>query len=181
MIIKDILAAMLIWLMVYIVFLSIPTARANTEEDRVGVVYESINWLLKPAPNRRLSRDGEKKQHLAQDIVSAAKQWEVPSLLLAVIAFRESSFNTRALGDLGERGLTQVHGMASRGCVLDSQLGQLSCGARWLARGKKLCGSWNGAVTAYACGSCTTSNEHVKRLVDSRLRLWKKLEEMFCK
>ncbi|MCP4599013.1 MAG: lytic transglycosylase domain-containing protein [Proteobacteria bacterium] len=175
---KDAAAAMFLWLMTYAVFLSIPSARAEACNEDVIDVVESIDWLLKPAPKRQLARKPEKKRQLANDIISAAAEWDVPPLLLTVIAFCESSFRTHALGRLGEKGLTQVHGMASKGCVLDNQRGQLSCGARWLARSKRICKDWKGAISAYACGSCNPSSERVKRIVKARISLWQQLQQL---
>lgn len=143
-------------------------------------VQKAIASLLIAAPRRALTRDRQRQAQLAKDIVAASEAYSMPPLLLTAIVFRESSFKMSACGKIGEVGLTQVHGLAAKGCDLKTQVGQLKCGARWLKKSYNICGDWRGAFTRYATGrTCKAKGKgHLWWVVESRMKLWKKLEEL---
>lgn len=114
-----------------------------------------------------------------------------PALFIAM-AYKESSFDTAARGQLGELGLVQVHGKARRGCELETAEGQASCGAQWLARVIQECGgaialdpakcrdtgaraACSGGLAGYASGSCTARTERTAQIVRGRLKLAEKI------
>lgn len=141
-------------------------------------VQKAIESLLSKAPGRALTRDKQRQAQLANDIVEASGEYDVPSLLLTMIVFRESSFKTNVTGKIGEYGLVQVHGLAAKNCDLSTQVGQLRCGARWLKKSYNMCGTWKKALIAYATGKCKSGSKRVAVLIKSRMELWKKLEEI---
>jgi len=141
--------------------------------DGVQIVDGAILSLVDGTRNPMV--DDTKRKSMAADIVAAGVKHDVPILLITAIIYKESSFKTDAKGSLGEVGLMQVHGVARRGCDTNSQYGQIDCGASWLAVGKAKCGTVRGAITAYATGRCKPGSVRVVRIVNARVRLWKKL------
>jgi hypothetical protein len=114
-----------------------------------------------------------------------------PALLIAM-AYKESSFVVSARGQLGELGLVQVHGKATRGCDLGTPEGQAQCGAKWLSRVVQECGgsialdaekcrttgargACSGGLAGYASGSCSARTVRTAQLIRGRLRLAEKI------
>lgn len=139
-------------------------------------VDQAIKELTKTAPNRRIHKDTNYRIKIAKMIVYASLVHRIPPLLMTVIIFRESSFNSQSVGSIGERGMAQVHGVAARYCDLTTTQGQISCGARWLRTAKDKCCTWKGALTAYASGKCKAPSKRIGFLVDSRITLWERLK-----
>lgn len=154
--------------------------------DPVLDVAEVMSDLLRPAPNRPLYKNPEELLVFAEDITWASKARSVPEFLLTVQVFKESSFRTDALAkDRPTYGLGQVHGVAAKGCNLKTRRGQLDCTAKWLKFCRKRCGTWEGALTAYATtGYCSvwemdTGFEKKLKLwksINKRMRMWLKYE-----
>ena len=129
-------------------------------------------------PNARVMRDPEYRTEIAASIMDAQAAYGTPASLLTAIAYYESSFDSAAVGKLGEIGLTQVHGLAASGCELDSVRGQIMCGARWLARWKSVCGgdTWYRPLIGYASGSCETSSATLRRRIMLRINMANRME-----
>lgn len=151
----------------------------------------AVNYLLErdnaPAKDSRWANAARFEELL----VDAAEAQGIDPALFVAMAFLESSFDPKAVGKLGEKGLVQVHGMAKRGCDLSTPEGQAACGARWLQVGVSECGGhvvldWDkcvktaspgacsGGLSAYASGSCAAS-ETVAWVVRRRLKLAERL------
>jgi len=103
---------------------------------------------------------------MAQAFVDAGEANSVDPLLLVAIAFRESSLNPSALGQLRERGLMQVHGVALQhrpdNCHEDLETinCQIRTGARWLAIVREQCpGSPWRWVCSYGNSRCCSEQE----------------------
>jgi hypothetical protein len=138
-------------------------------------VDKGIRFVLEASPCWGIAADDEARRGMAELIADAARAHDVPPLLLTVMAKRESSFATDAVGSLGERGVLQVHGLAARGCDLSTASGQLACGARWLRLAYDKCGTWESAITAYAAGYChAPKDSSLAKLVLSRYRQWQR-------
>lgn len=136
----------------------------------------AIQTLILRAPNHRLNDVGQRQQFVF-DIQMASQSHNVPASLVLVIAYLESSLSTTVIGSShGEVGLMQVHGVAASGCNLDSQEGQLICGAKWLSVCKQQCGSWKNALTAYATGHCTFNDKRIQRKISYRLAFWRQIQ-----
>lgn len=146
-------------------------------EDTIERVDAGISWLLRRYPHWYLSADEQGRREMAEHIVRASTEADVPAELVTVMVYRESSFRTDVKGKLGEVGLMQVYKKAKRDCDLDSALGQLRCGTRWLRLAYDQCKTWSGAVTMYACGACKSENPKTQALVRSRLVQWRRLQE----
>lgn len=144
---------------------------------RVQEVDRAIRWLLRKYPYWSLSVQHDKRDELAWDIVQVAMEYELPPEIITVISYRESSFQADAVGQAGEVGLMQTLNRANKGCDLSTPIGQLRCGAGWLKKAMAMCGSWRGALTAYACGACSSSNPKTQWIVESRIRQWEKINE----
>jgi len=175
-ILSEISSMMVLWAMAYGVLCSLPAGAAETLDPDVSKVESVIADLMAEAPGRKLSKSREARLELSADIVNAARIYNVPPILLTVISFKESSFRTTAEGKIGEKGLTQVHGLAARGCDLSTRHGQLQCGARWLSVSLQMCKNWPDAVSAYACGGCIPPTKKVKKIVQRRIDMWKDYE-----
>lgn len=146
-------------------------------EVEVRAVDFAIRHYMRLNPGKRIMRSAEIRKEMAEAIVSAARKHEVPPLLLTTIIYHESTFETSAKGALGEIGLMQVHGLAARGCDLQTLEGQLDCGAEWLAHFYPKCQTWKGAVTAYGTrGSCVATTPRNEDKMRYRLKQWAKVE-----
>lgn len=152
-----------------------PVAEGNSS---VLDVDRGIRFILQASPCWGLAANGSGRSEMAEMIAEAADAAGVPPLLLTVLAKRESSFSVDAVGSRGEIGLLQVHGLAAKGCDLETPEGQLACGARWLRRSFDMCGgTWERAITAYAAGYCTAPKDSkLASLVSSRLRQWQRAQ-----
>lgn len=152
-----------------------------TEADEVAIsrVSEVILYFMKKAPQRKLAKDETHRMELAADIHYTAKKAGVPDFLWALQTFRESSYRIDAKGSKGEIGMGQAHGKAADGCELETQFGQLTCTANWLAKCREKCESWEEALTMYASGHCRTSSTHLQKKVAERIRDWMDLEATY--
>jgi hypothetical protein len=147
------------------------------QDDRAVVdVDRAIRFFLHESPCWGLAMDAAGRRAMAEQIAKAAADNDVPPLLVTLMAKRESSFDPSAIGfSRGEIGILQVHGLAARGCELDTVEGQLACGARWMRRAFEVCGSWDRAIVAYASGRCDAPKQSkLFKNSFSRFRQWHK-------
>lgn len=151
----------------------------------------AVNYLLEKGNTPARDSRWENAARFEELLVNAAESQGIDPALFVAMAFLESSFDPKAVGKLGEKGLVQVHGMAQRGCDLTTPEGQATCGARWLQVGVSECGghvvldkekclktaspgACSGGLSAYASGSCAAS-EKVAWVVRRRLKLAEQL------
>jgi hypothetical protein len=144
---------------------------ATVEQIDVAIAASVKEW-----PRHRMLRYPEERRHMAEMISDATIYTDVSPLLLVSIIKRESSFDENALGQLGEKGLTQMKGVAARGCDLTTPEGQLACSVRLLTQVHHRCGTWKGALTVYAtrAGTCTSEHPTVQAAVNRRLLDWER-------
>lgn len=144
---------------------------ATVEQIDVAIAASVKEW-----PRHRMLRYPEERRHMAEMILDATIYTDVSPLLLVAMIKRESSFDENALGKLGEKGLTQMKGVAARGCDLTTPEGQLACSVRLLTQVHQRCGTWRGALTVYAtrAGTCTSEHPTVQAAVNRRLLDWEK-------
>lgn len=143
-------------------------------------VDRAILHLMATNPTAEVVVDHEYRGSVVAAIVGAAYAHDVPALLLTTIAFRESTFDHRATGALGELGITQIMPRWERviGCDLSTLGGQVDCSARMLARFHRTCKGWPGALTMYATGKgCVTGPVTTGRIA-RRIALWMDLERL---
>jgi hypothetical protein len=142
-------------------------------EQEVRSVDYAIKYFMKACPGKPIMKNPEIREEMANAIVGASRAHGVPPLLLTMLVYNESTFETDAKGALGEVGLTQVHGLAKRECSLDTAGGQLDCGSRWLAQWYQDCGnSWERALTGYASGKCVSPSSRTQDKIAYRMRQW---------
>jgi len=89
---------------------------------------------------------------LVPAVIEAALQEGLDPLLVAVVVSCESSWKTDATGGIGEVGLMQVHGEATRGFDVKTISGNLAAGTRWLATRIEKHGSVERGLKAYIGG-----------------------------
>lgn len=144
---------------------------ASVEQIDTAIAASVAEW-----PRHRMLRFPEERRAMAEAISDATIYTDVSPILLVAVVKRESSFDEKALGKLGEKGLTQMKGVAARGCDLDTVEGQLDCSVRLLTLTHNRCGSWSGALTVYAtrAGTCTSDHPNVQAAVMRRLRDWQR-------
>lgn len=164
--------------------------KANAADDMPEPV-NAVEFLL--AIDNTPSKDPRwaVAQAYEEAIVAAAVEYGHDPALLLAMSYLESSFDLKAVGQIGELGLFQVHGMARRGCDLTTPEGNATCGARWLSRVIAACGgrlvldldlcrskgvvsACGGGLSAYASGSCAASDK-VALVVRRRLRMAEKV------
>lgn len=138
----------------------------------------AIDFLMEPNPRARIMRDKAYRKTVVASLVENSRRHDVPALLLATVAFRESSFDDQALGALGEFGIMQVMPRWRKvlGCDFTSAVGQISCAARMISNYKEKCESWQGALTMYATGKGCTTGPLTTKKIAHRIRQWKRLE-----
>jgi hypothetical protein len=137
-----------------------------------NIIALILQWMAL-SPNAPAVRDADYRAEIATAICAEAEEHDIPPALLASMAFYESSFDSRAVGKIGEVGLLQVHGAAAVGCDLDTVAGQVACGAAWLARWRDACPKvhgWEQPLIGYASGACGTSSMRLIQRVKMRLR-----------
>lgn len=144
---------------------------ATVEQIDFAIAASVSEW-----PRHRMLRFPEERRHMAEMISDATIYTDVSPLLMVALVKRESSFDENALGKLGEKGLTQMKGVAARGCDLTTPEGQLACSVRLLTQVHQRCGTWKGALTVYAtrAGTCTSEHPTVQAAVNRRLLDWQK-------
>lgn len=141
-------------------------------EPGVENIQKSIQWLLRKNPNHQLNKNPEERNSFSQEILDQSQKYDIDPYLLTAMIYLESTFRTNATGGIGEQGLSQVHGIAARGCDLKTPRGQIECGARYLRSRIDHCGSIRGGLAAYAAGRCKVKpGEKLFRVVERRLRL----------
>lgn len=151
---------------------------ASAESGSALALEKAVLKLIEKAPRHRLN-DQSKRIAFANAVLKVSNASAVPPSLTLAVSYLESSMNTTSIGYAREEiGLMQVHGLAAKGCDLNTEIGQLECGVKWLERCKQTCKTWNGALTAYATGNCTTSNPLIQRKIRYRLKFWKKIKLM---
>jgi hypothetical protein len=142
-------------------------------------VDAAIQHILKAEPYHHLSKDPVARMELATKLVKVTEAQGVPPLFALSIIFRESDFDEKAVGALGELGLMQVakFNVSRRDCDMGNAEGQMTCGTRMLREAYDLCGTWTGALTRYAtkAGNCKSDDPSVQSKVKIRLRDWQHL------
>jgi len=110
--------------------------------------------------------------HAAGERIIETTGEPVPWHVLLVLTQFESSYNPKAVGLLGEVGLGQGHGLATRGYDMSTVEGQLASTANWYARGIETCNCRLRALNWYQSGRCITTVEGARR----RLKVIEDLE-----
>jgi|LSQX01.2.fsa_nt_gb hypothetical protein len=147
------------------------------DQDVLNNVADKIRSLVETNPRHPMN-ESEHSDELAREILRAANSTEnVEPELILTMAFCESTLRTTARGGLGEVGIMQIHGVAKRGCDMETRQGQLNCGAKFLQESYNICGSWEGSLTRYATGKCKSDKSRVKWLVNYRIKMWEKLKK----
>jgi soluble lytic murein transglycosylase-like protein len=150
--------------------------QASTEADAVAMIK---HWIrLTP---RHPMANAKRQERFARLQVAATEVHQTPLSLTMSIMFKESSGRPGVVGALGEIGLMQVHPATSRRfkCSMGKPFGQLMCGHKVLRYWFDKCGTWRGALTAYAgkYGRCEAKpGSNLARVVRSRFKLAAELE-----
>ena len=146
---------------------------ADTRADEAEILRIYITDFLQPISKTRSYRKRlAVALKLVPSIIAHARLQEIDPLLVAVIISAESSWDFAAVGKLGERGLMQTHGRASRGFDMSDPVQQIAAGCAHLARALKFCkGDLPGALTRYSTGG---ECRPIASFVSWRLRAYKR-------
>ena len=139
--------------------------------------YLSANIPAIKELNPNLSN--EYVQELDNAFSKASSEYGIDKNLLISMAFLESSFESGVKGD-GDKswGIMQVGKQGRKRCgYIDTVEGQIMSGACWLNEGVIWCGDIEGALKAYACGQCETTNYRCTQAVKRRLKLAKEISK----
>jgi hypothetical protein len=152
--------------------------------ERVERAMLWITTVKSPNPRNSVRRKPQWRKELATYIVQESQRRDLPWSLVTVMVFKESSFNHKAVGDLGELGLMQIlNDDVKRQCKkfgwdLKTPDGQIKCGTwhlEWCWK-VKCKGDIRHGVTFYATGrTCRPDTVHLKDVVRSRFRLAERL------
>jgi len=134
--------------------------------------------LIVCCPKHALNKDAELLDQVVSNFEAAGEKYNLEPSLLAYQAYKESSFQPRAEGSLGEKGFAQAHGLARKTCEavdLDVETieGGIHCLALLLDMGRRRCGSLLGAMNFYASGKCK-STVTTRAKMEGRLRAWRR-------
>lgn len=169
------------------VSLDVNAAERPTSDEAKGAwmtatpeeIDTAIQHILEKEPGHHMRRDDAARMELAEKIVEVGEELGIPPMLVLTIVFRESDFDEKAVGKLGELGLMQVAKMhvRNRECDMSNAIGQMTCGSGMLKEAFDLCHTWKGALTRYATksGQCKSDDPWVQSKINLRLRDWQKL------
>jgi hypothetical protein len=112
----------------------------------VGALLAALLAVLPPVPHPQRERILEQRDQIVAMAAASAARYKVPASVLLVVAFMETHLGT----DDGEGG--------GWGAPIDAQhphkAGTSDHAAQVLARGRKVCGSWRGALGWFRAGRC---------------------------
>ena len=144
----------------------------NVNADDSADVETYISTFLKNTPARRA-----KALKLAPVVIAESRAMEFDPLLVAVLISLESSWKTDATGGIGEIGLMQVlpGGVCAKGQDLTTAHGQIKAGVNCLKLSRDACGDdLTRILTMYASGKCVSKSNRTKRLVEKRIRIYRR-------
>lgn len=135
------------------------------------VLFLLSGWLSNPA--------NKHAEDIARDFDRYGAQYDVDPVLLAVMAYQESSMRTDRVGALGEVGMFQVHGLSHRACkAAGIQPLGVECGAFLLDMNRRYCGSMTRGLYRYMSGDCR-GTPRARRKTAARLRKVYRLKARF--
>jgi len=156
-----------------------PEAKGAWMTATPSEIDAAIYHILAEEPAHHLRKDAVARMELSEKIVKVCNDKGVPPLFALSIIFRESDFDEKAVGLLGELGLMQVaKGNVKRlKCDMSSPEGQIECGTGMLQDAYEVCHSWGGALMRYATttGICRSDDASIQAKIKIRLRDWQKL------
>jgi len=195
--IKFVFSALLIGVCLALIFETCEMKPAFADPDTPNTGQESkpqgaVAYLLEKDHTPLKDHRWTNAQRFEVALYGAAVDNGLDPALFIAMAYKESSFDTSARGRLGELGLVQVHGKATRGCDLGTPEGQAQCGAKWLSRVVQECGglvaldaekcrttgargACSGGLAGYASGSCSARTVRTAQLIRGRLKLAEKI------
>jgi hypothetical protein len=113
----------------------------------VGALLAALLAVLPPIPHPQRERIHQQREAIVAMAAASSARFRVPPSVLLVVAFMETHLGT----DDGEGG--------GWGAPIDPQhphrAGTSDHAARILARGRRVCGSWHGAVSWFRSGQCS--------------------------
>ena len=154
---------------------------SEKEEASIWLIELAIQSLLREAPKHLLNRKPGERRFFAESVLIASSlHSNVPWGVVLGVAFAESSLRSKARGNIGERGVMQVHGVAWKYCrkmltFLDKSNveHQLICGSIWLEHSMNQCdGSVYQGMARYMTGNVCKPKKGGKldRQINRRLR-----------
>ncbi len=112
----------------------------------VGALLAALVAVVPPIPHPQRERIELQREMIVSMATASSARYRVPPSVLLVVAFMETHLGT----DDGEGG--------GWGAPIDARhpdkAGTSDHAARILARGRKVCGSWQGAVSWFRSGRC---------------------------
>ncbi len=128
----------------------------------VGALLSAMIAVLPPIPQPQRDRIQLQKDAIVAMATASSARYGVPPSVLLVVGFMETHLGT----DDGEGG--------GWGAPIDAQhpnkAGTSDDAAKILGRGRKRCGSWQGAVSRFRSGQCVAPT-FAKSYVRSAMRL----------
>jgi len=135
------------------------------------VLFLLSGWIANPANDHAME--------IAGDFDRYGEKYDVDPILLAVMAYQESSMRSDRVGSLGEVGMFQVHGLSRRACkAAGIQPLGVECGAFLLDMNRRFCGSMKRGLYRYMSGDCR-GTPRARRKTAARLRKVDRLKARF--
>ena len=141
-----------------------------------------MTLMFRFEPSNPLTKNENELKNISLEIVNAGKEFNIDSAVITYWAFRESRFDKNTIGELGEIGVCQVHGVAKRSCIsfgldLRNRKDQFRCMALLMNIEKRKHRSIEKSLRVYSSGSKNKAIKFVKK----RLRKINKLKQEFLK
>lgn len=171
-------------------------SKAGTSTCVNSVLDSWIYQKTLDTPRHKIQKDSLYRQELVSDLINgslAYKKDPIMPFLAVFFAFKESSFNEFAQGDViggipKAKGLMQFHSGMRVVCSkqldlnLNKRLDQIVCFSYWMDKLTKRCGSLEGAIRAYAskggnCGGTPKGRRIAKHRMKQVYKLYKKCYE----
>jgi hypothetical protein len=128
----------------------------------VGALLSALIAVLPPIPHPQRERIQLRREAIVTMAAASSARFGVPPSVLLVVGFMETHLGT----DDGEGG--------GWGAPIDAKhphkAGTSDHAARILARGRKVCGSWQGAMSWFRSGQCSPP-EYAEKYVRDGVRL----------
>jgi hypothetical protein len=130
--------------------------------DIVGWLLAALLASLPPIPHPQRERINDQRDAIVAMAAASSARYRVPPSVLLAVGFMETHLGT----DDGEGG--------GWGAPIDAQhphkAGTSDHAARILGRGRKVCGSWEGALSWFRSGKCSPP-PHAEAYVRNGVRL----------
>jgi hypothetical protein len=138
--------------------------------------------LIRYEPSNSLIKDKNEIDEISTEISEAGKEFSIDPLLITYWSFKESRWDKKSKGKLGEIGVCQAHGSAKNTCVkfgldMSKRSDQFRCMALLFNMNYRKTGSIEKGLRVYASGSKYKAIKLVKKRLKKLDALTKEVKQ----